>query len=105
MDLNETEGFSLIYAARNGKFIGWLGLQDQTRADEPDPAAAAPIGGDASPLALSNGASSFTAVIAAVRSPTPIFSRPEIPPREPNRAETSRSPSWCPRIAQSLSRG
>src|SRR5436309_3444654 len=33
VDLNETEGFSLIFVARNGKFIGWLGLQDQTRAD------------------------------------------------------------------------
>src|SRR6266478_4469947 len=33
VDLNETEGFSLIFAARNGKFIGWLGLQDQTRAE------------------------------------------------------------------------
>ena len=33
VDLNETEGFSLIYVARNGKFIGWLGLQDQTRAE------------------------------------------------------------------------
>jgi Cd2+/Zn2+-exporting ATPase len=33
VDLNETEGFSLIFVARNGKFIGWLGLQDQTRAE------------------------------------------------------------------------
>src|SRR5437016_5294353 len=33
VDLNETEGVSLIFAARNGKFIGWLGLQDQTRAE------------------------------------------------------------------------
>src|SRR5215212_1877476 len=33
VDLNETEGFSLIFAARNGKFIGWLGLQDQTRPE------------------------------------------------------------------------
>jgi Cd2+/Zn2+-exporting ATPase len=32
-DLNETEGVSLIFVARNGKFIGWLGLQDQTRAE------------------------------------------------------------------------
>jgi len=31
VDLNETEGFSLIFVARDGKFIGWLGLQDQTR--------------------------------------------------------------------------
>jgi Cd2+/Zn2+-exporting ATPase len=33
VDLNETEGFSLIFVARNGKFIGWLGLQDQTRRE------------------------------------------------------------------------
>ncbi len=33
VDLKETEGFSLIFVARNGKFIGWLGLQDQTRPE------------------------------------------------------------------------
>jgi len=33
VDLNETEGFSLIYVARAGKCIGWIGLQDQTRAE------------------------------------------------------------------------
>ncbi len=33
VDLSETEGFSLIFVARNGKFIGWLGLQDQTRSE------------------------------------------------------------------------
>ncbi|MDB6030833.1 MAG: cadA [Verrucomicrobiales bacterium] len=33
VDLNETEGFSLIFVAKGGKFIGWLGLQDQTRAE------------------------------------------------------------------------
>jgi len=33
VDVKETEGFSLIFVARNGKFIGWLGLQDQTRAE------------------------------------------------------------------------
>ncbi len=33
VDLNETEGFSLIFVARQSKFIGWLGLQDQTRAE------------------------------------------------------------------------
>ncbi len=31
VDLNETEGFSLIFIGRNGKCIGWIGLQDQTR--------------------------------------------------------------------------
>jgi Cd2+/Zn2+-exporting ATPase len=33
VDLNETEGFSLIFVARNGRPIGWLGLQDETRAE------------------------------------------------------------------------
>ena len=33
VDLNETEGFSLIFVAANGKFIGWLGLEDQTRTE------------------------------------------------------------------------
>jgi Cd2+/Zn2+-exporting ATPase len=31
VDLNETEGWSLIFVARNGVCIGWVGLQDQTR--------------------------------------------------------------------------
>ena len=33
VDLNETEGFSLMFVARNGQCIGWIGLQDQTRSD------------------------------------------------------------------------
>src|SRR5437660_40110 len=33
VDLNETEGWSLIFVARGGRCIGWIGLQDQTRAD------------------------------------------------------------------------
>jgi Zn2+/Cd2+-exporting ATPase len=33
VDLNETEGFSLIFVARNGHCIGWVGLQDQTRSE------------------------------------------------------------------------
>jgi Cd2+/Zn2+-exporting ATPase len=33
VDLNETEGWSLIFVARDGKCIGWIGLQDQTRAE------------------------------------------------------------------------
>ncbi len=33
VDLNETEGWSLIFVARDGKCIGWVGLQDQTRND------------------------------------------------------------------------
>jgi Cd2+/Zn2+-exporting ATPase len=33
VDLNETEGWSLIFVARDCKCIGWVGLQDQTRAE------------------------------------------------------------------------
>ena len=33
VDLNETEGFSLIFVARDGQCIGWVGLQDQTRPE------------------------------------------------------------------------
>jgi Zn2+/Cd2+-exporting ATPase len=33
VDLSETEGVSLIFVARDGQFIGWLGLQDETRAE------------------------------------------------------------------------
>jgi Cd2+/Zn2+-exporting ATPase len=33
VDLNEAEGWSLIFVARGGKCIGWVGLQDQTRAE------------------------------------------------------------------------
>ncbi len=33
VDLNETEGWSLIFVARDGRCIGWVGLQDQTRAE------------------------------------------------------------------------
>jgi Cd2+/Zn2+-exporting ATPase len=33
VDLNETEGWSLIFVARDGQCLGWVGLQDQTRAE------------------------------------------------------------------------
>jgi Zn2+/Cd2+-exporting ATPase len=33
VDLNETEGFSLIFVAANNQCIGWIGLQDQTRTE------------------------------------------------------------------------
>jgi len=33
VDLNETEGWSLIFVARDNQCIGWVGLQDQTRAE------------------------------------------------------------------------
>jgi Cd2+/Zn2+-exporting ATPase len=29
VDLNETEGWSLIFVARNGKCVGWVGMQDR----------------------------------------------------------------------------
>jgi Cd2+/Zn2+-exporting ATPase len=33
VDLNEAEGWSLIFVARNGACVGWIGMQDQTRAE------------------------------------------------------------------------
>mgnify|MGYP000970548901 CR=1 FL=1 len=33
VDLNETEGYSLVFVAKNGQCIGWIGLQDQTRSE------------------------------------------------------------------------
>src|SRR4051812_18382134 len=33
VDLNETEGWSLIFVARNGRCVGWVGLQDKTRSE------------------------------------------------------------------------
>src|SRR5437660_66581 len=33
VDLNETEGWSLIFVARDGQCIGWVGLQDQSGAE------------------------------------------------------------------------
>ena len=33
VDVNDAEGWSLIFVAQNGKCVGWLGMQDQTRAD------------------------------------------------------------------------
>jgi len=33
VDLNEAEGWSLIFVARDGHCIGWVGLQDQTRTE------------------------------------------------------------------------
>lgn len=33
VDLNETEGFSLLFIARGDDCIGWVGLQDQTRPE------------------------------------------------------------------------
>jgi Cd2+/Zn2+-exporting ATPase len=33
VDVNETEGYSLIFVARDGKCIGWVGMQDMTRPE------------------------------------------------------------------------
>lgn len=33
VDLNEIEGFSLVFVASNGVCIGWVGLQDETRTE------------------------------------------------------------------------
>jgi Cd2+/Zn2+-exporting ATPase len=33
VDLNEAEGWSLIFVAQNGKCVGWVGMQDKTRAE------------------------------------------------------------------------
>jgi Cd2+/Zn2+-exporting ATPase len=61
VDLNETEGFSLIFVARNGQCIGWVGMKDQTR-DEAREALAdltasgvrriAMVSGDRQPVAI-----------------------------------------------------
>jgi Cd2+/Zn2+-exporting ATPase len=60
VDLNETEGFSLIFVARAGQCIGWIGLQDQTRTEAREALAAlktsgvrriAMISGDRQPVA------------------------------------------------------
>ncbi|MBL9170952.1 MAG: cation-translocating P-type ATPase [Verrucomicrobiales bacterium] len=33
VDVQEAEGFSLIFVSRNGESIGWIGLRDQTRPE------------------------------------------------------------------------
>lgn len=33
VDVNDAEGWSLIFVAQNGKCVGWVGMQDQTRAE------------------------------------------------------------------------
>ena len=33
VDIKETEGYSLIFVAREGRCIGWVGLQDEVRAE------------------------------------------------------------------------
>lgn len=60
VDLNETEGFSLIYVAKNRQFIGWIGLRDETRPEARESLAAlletgvrriAMVSGDRQPVA------------------------------------------------------
>jgi Cd2+/Zn2+-exporting ATPase len=61
VDLDEAEGWSLIFVARNGQCIGWVGLQDQTRAEARESLAdlkhtgvrrIAMVSGDRQPVAL-----------------------------------------------------
>ena len=33
VDLDEAQGYSLVYVARDGEFIGWVGMTDEVRAD------------------------------------------------------------------------
>jgi len=60
VDLNETEGFSLLFVASNGHCIGWIGLQDQVRTEAREALAAlketgvrriAMVSGDRQPVA------------------------------------------------------
>ncbi len=61
VDLNETEGFSLIFVARQGQCLGWVGLQDAIRTEARASLAAltesgvrriAMVTGDRKPVAL-----------------------------------------------------
>jgi Cd2+/Zn2+-exporting ATPase len=36
VDVGETEGWSLIFVAQNGRCVGWVGMQDKTRNDAKD---------------------------------------------------------------------
>ena len=40
VDLDETEGFSLVFVAREGRCVGWIGLKDQTRPEAAEAIAA-----------------------------------------------------------------
>ena len=61
VDLDETEGYSLIFVARQKRCIGWVGLQDETRAEARESLAAlmqhgvrciAMVTGDRKPVAV-----------------------------------------------------
>lgn len=60
VDLKEAEGFSLIHVARDGHYLGWIGLRDQTRREARESLAAlrelgvkrlAMVSGDRKPVA------------------------------------------------------
>ena len=36
VDLDETQGYSLVYIAKNGKFMGWIGMTDEIRPEASD---------------------------------------------------------------------
>src|SRR5689334_1671116 len=67
--------------------VGCKARKSQGNAPAGEPTAAAEPGSDdaAAGAAVADGGE-IGPMVAALRSPTPIFSRPEIPPREPNRA-------------------
>jgi len=61
VDLKEAEGYSLLYVAREGVCIGWIGLQDATRSEAKEALAdllnsgvqrVAMVSGDRKPVAL-----------------------------------------------------
>jgi Cd2+/Zn2+-exporting ATPase len=61
VDLNEAEGWSLIFVGRDKQYLGWVGLQDQTRAEAKESLAelklngvrrVAMVSGDRQPVAV-----------------------------------------------------
>jgi len=36
VDLSEAEGFSILFVARDGRFVGWIGLRDEVRPEARD---------------------------------------------------------------------
>jgi len=65
VDVDAHQGFSLLFIAKNGKFIGWVGLQDETRAEARESLAElkhsgvrriAMVSGDRTPVARRVGA-------------------------------------------------
>ena len=75
VDLNETEGWSLIFVARDGQCIGWVGLQDQTRPEAREALASLRTRG--SHLLRTSGASGLSAAPGAAQP-----SRSSVPPSE-----------------------